>query len=85
MSGPCLAASGKRLGPYRSRRRLASAASRPDPVLLSSRRTTSSAAIACHGVASLAGPAFAAAVIGRLSPRYQYRRSNAIHRNSSTR
>src|SRR5262249_54603138 len=66
MSGPCLAASGNRLGPYVWRRRLASATSRPFAVSLPSRRTTSSAAIACHAVASLADPVLAASFIRRL-------------------
>src|SRR5262249_18298550 len=66
MSGPCLAASGNRLGPYVWRRLLASATSRPFAVSLPSRRATSSAAIACHAVAALADPTFAAWFIRRL-------------------
>src|SRR6516165_11174723 len=53
MNGPRLAASDNRLGPYFARRWGISAASRPVSVLVFSRRTTSSAARACHAVASL--------------------------------
>src|SRR5262245_57441386 len=52
MSGPRLAASGKRFGPYCSRRRATSAASRPDWVSLLRRLTTSSEASACQAVAA---------------------------------
>ena len=53
MNGPRLRPSGNSLRPYLSSRRETSSVSSPDRELLCSRCSTSSAAIACHGVWSL--------------------------------
>jgi hypothetical protein len=59
MNGPRFLPSGKRLGPYFCRRIEASPASRPFPISVVSRLTTSSTAMACQVIPSAVGLAFA--------------------------
>ena len=66
MNGPRFLPSGSRFGPYFCRRFAASAASRPFPVSVASRSTTSSTAMACQAVVSAAGFAFTVLLIGVL-------------------
>src|SRR5262249_48237543 len=59
MNGPRLLPSGKRLGPYVCSRLEASPASRPFSISVVSRRSTSSAPMACQVTPSAVGSAFA--------------------------
>src|SRR5215813_15510058 len=68
MNGPRFLPSGRRLGPYLRRRVEASPPSRPFPVLVVSRLSTSSTAKACHGVAPAADLGFTATSISLLLP-----------------
>src|SRR5262252_8812423 len=68
MNGPRFLPSGKRLGPYFCKRVEASPPSRPFPVLVVSRLSTSSTAKACQGVGPAADLGFTAASISLLLP-----------------
>src|SRR5262249_9583342 len=78
MNGPRLRPSGNLLGPYVSSRLSTSEKERPDCRLLSKRRSTSSAAIACQGIEPGPGVLFATVVIGVL-------RGSHVHQSSTNR